>query len=113
MRLLPQIIIALLIWLIVIGTIFNPELRTYSTQLIALLVTFYIVLKHLIDREQKEEKKVEAHTEEELLFLATYVKPKVERISEIVENDENHDIAIKQLALLKREIENYIKRSTT
>jgi hypothetical protein len=70
-------------------------------------------LKHLIDREQKEEKKVEAHTEEELLFLTTYVKPKVERISEIVENDENHDIAIKQLALLKREIENYLKRTTT
>ncbi|SRR5258708_2377654 len=109
MSVLPQLFIALLIWLVVIGTFISPELKTYSAQLIALLLLFYIVLKHLQDRFRKKEAVQALEDEETLLFLSTYLKPKISSLVDLTQHEENREILKKQLELVERELEKYLE----
>lgn len=109
MSFLPQLFIALLIWLIVIGTLISPELKTYSAQLIALLLLFYIILKHLQDLFRKKEVVKAKEDEQTLLFLSTYLKPKISSLVDLTDHEENQTILQKQLQLLEREVEKYLE----
>lgn len=109
MGILPQLITALLIWLVIIGTFLSPELKAYAAQLIALLLLFYIVFMHMAKQWKKQEQKEGAHEEDTLLFLSTFVKPKLEHMQELVEHEENRPLVEKQLDVLEHEIEAYLE----
>lgn len=109
MSFLPQFFIAILIWLIVIGTFISPDLKMYSAQLIALLLLFYIILKHLQDRFRKKETIKARDDEETLLFLSTYLKPKISSLVDLTQHEENQDLLKKQLQLVEREVEKYLE----
>src|SRR5258708_6277885 len=109
MSVMPQIVIALLIWLVVIGTFVSPELKIYSAQLIALLLLFYIILKHLQDRFRKKEVRQARTDEDTLLFLSTYLKPKLEALQDLTHHEENRELLQKQLELVSREVERYLE----
>lgn len=109
MSVIPQILIAILIWLIIMGSFVNPDLRTYSTQLIALLLVFYIILQHVQSYMKKKEIKNAARGEDTVLFLSTYVKPKLEECCEDVSRSENRPMVEKKLEIVINEIENFLK----
>lgn len=109
MSILPQVFITFLIFLVILGTLISPELKYYSAQLIALLLLFYIVLKHLGDHARTRELRKARSDEDTLLFLSTYLKPKLEHLMDLTHHEENRDIIQKQLALMKREVERYLE----
>ncbi len=109
MRFLPQLVIVVLIWLVLLGTFVSPDLRTYSTQLISLLLLFYIVVKHIDDRNQKKERKHARHDEDTLLFLTTYLKPKLTSLIDLTSHEENIDVLRKQLELTENEVTRFLE----
>jgi hypothetical protein len=111
MSILPQAIIALLIWIVLLGTFISPELSTYATQLIALLLVFYIVVKHIRDRVEKKEGIRRVRDEKTLLFLSTYLHPKLQDLIDLTNHEENRLVLGKQLELIDQEVSSYLEEN--
>lgn len=99
-----------MIILIVLGTLISPELNTYSTQLIALLLIFYFVFDRIAKNKRKNEAIKATQDEETLMFISTYMKPKLEDLIDLVEREENQIIVKKQLELTKLEVDKFLKQ---
>lgn len=104
-----QILVLGLIFLVVLGSFAVAELRTYSTQLIALLLIFYFILEHLRKRQRRVQAVRNIEDEETLLFLTTYLKPKLESLIDISLNEDNLELVRKQLELTAREVDQFLE----
>jgi hypothetical protein len=109
MTLLPQLLIAILIWAVMLGTFISPELKMYSAQLVALLLLFYIIIHHIQGKVKKKEVVKAQEDEETLLFLSTYLKPKLRDLCELSPLEENRTLLEKQLQIVSREVERYLE----
>ncbi|PWU22791.1 hypothetical protein C5B42_05080 [Candidatus Cerribacteria bacterium 'Amazon FNV 2010 28 9'] len=109
MPMVAELITALLIWLVIIGSIVSPELKTYAAQLIALLFLFYLLLRLIQKGVKKREKRKSGEDEETLLFLSTYLKPKLDDLKELSGHSENQPLLEKQLDIIKHEVETYLQ----
>lgn len=107
--LFPQIITVILIFLVILGTFISPELRTYGTQLIALLLIFYFVLDSIAKKRRRELVLKAVEDEETLLFLSTFLKPKLEGLIDLTHHEENLEVIKKQLQLTKREVDRFLE----
>lgn len=106
---LPQLLIAAAIWIVIILSLVSPELKTYSAQLIALLLLFYIIVHHWAGKWHQREVTKLKEDEESLLFLSTYLKPKLQDLCDLNLMEENRPLLQKQLELVKREVERYLE----
>lgn len=104
-----QVLIFGFMLLIVLGTLVVPELRTYGTQLLALLLIFYFVLDGLRKRQRRVEVRRAVEDEETLLFLSTYLKPKLTSLIDLTHSEDNLELLRKQLQLTEREVESFLK----
>lgn len=109
MGIVPQLTVALLIWLVILGSLLDPQLQTYSAQLIALLLLFYILLKHILDIQHKKVLLQAKEDEQTLLFLSTYLKPKLASLIELTMHEENKILIQKQLEMVVNEINRLLK----
>lgn len=106
---LPQFIIAVMIFLVIVGTLLFPELATYGTQLIALLLVFYFILNFVAKKQQRKEVIKAREDEETLLFLTTFLKPKLEDLVDLTHREENLELLKKQIQLTQREVERFLE----
>lgn len=109
MGIVPQLTVALLIWLVILGSFIDPQLQTYSAQLIALLLLFYIMFKHVLDTQRKQVILQAKEDEQTLLFLSTYLKPKLASLIELTMHEENKILIQKQLEMVVNEINRLLK----
>jgi hypothetical protein len=103
-----QLLTALLIWAVLLGSVVSPELKLYAAQLLALLVLFYVVLSHFRERAKLAQKKQGRKDEDQLLFLSTYLKPKLEYLVEAAPEETNRELVSKQLEILTNELTQYL-----
>lgn len=92
----------------VAGTLVDPALRAYGTQVLALLAVFYLILESVGKKHRRATAIKKVEDEETLLFLTTYLKPKLADLIDLVSHEENTEVVKKHLQLAEREVDDFL-----
>lgn len=104
-----QLILFGLMLVVVVGSLINPTLQSFGTQFMALLLLFYLLLQKIREGQKRKQIVRRVHDEETLLFLTTYLKPKLEDLIELVDREDNLELIKKQLQLTEREVDHFLE----